>query len=189
MGKIMTAALCIAAGIYELVGLAGYMQFGSDVSGNILTNLAKEHTGSMFTSLVSLGMALALICHVPCIVWPLRSCIMSAWRCILVDSDHRKDEPTDFEWRAASLLIMVGVLGMATLMPNVKTALSIVGSIGGAFIVFIYPAAFHLAVVRNLLPGWSWLTWNNAPQLAMIGIGMIVGCVCLTMSILNNVFH
>merc|ERR1711972_103446 len=116
-------ALGIAAVIYEVVGLAGYMQYGLDVKGNILTNIAQDYAGSMITSAVSFSMALTLICHVPCVVWPLRSCIISAWHYLVVGFEHSKDEPSDCEWRAASCFIMVGVLALATLMPNVKTAL------------------------------------------------------------------
>merc|ERR1712113_158535 len=121
-----------------------------------------------------------------CIVWPLRSCIMSAWHYMVVDSDDVKDQPSDFEWCAASTFIMVGALAMATFIPKVKTALSIVGSVGGALIVFVYPAAFHLAVVRELPFGKLWLARQNVLQLAMIGIGIVIGIVCLTMSILNS---
>jgi amino acid permease len=185
MGKIMTAALLIAAVIYEVVGIAGYMQFGSNVEGNVLSSIARENVGNVMVSIVSISMALALVCHVPCIVWPLRSCMISAWHYLVVGSDSMKDQPSDLEWRAASTFIMVGALAMAILIPKVKTALSIVGSVGGALIVFIYPAAFHLAVVRGLSFGKPWLAFQNAPQLAMIATGVVVGIVCLTMSILN----
>merc|ERR1719198_1831652 len=98
----------------------GYLHFGGDVHGNILESLAKANGGGPFTAAVSTCMALTLICHVPCIVWPLRSVIISAYHYLVVGFEEMKEEPSAREWSAASLFIMVGVIGMVTLMPSVK---------------------------------------------------------------------
>jgi len=186
MYKVLTGSTVMAAVVYEIVGIMGYMQFGGEVHGNILQNLSQDSAGSPVTAAVSVGMALTLICHVPCIIWPLRSCIISGYHYLVVGFDQVKEEPTALEWQVTSLGIMVCVIAMVMVMPSVKTALSIVGSIGGAFIVFMYPAAFHLAVVKELPFGRGWLGRENIPELTMIGIGIAVGVLCFTMSVVNS---
>lgn len=186
MDKVMACSLFLAFVVYEAVGIMGYMHFGSEVHGNVLESLAEASGDSTFSSAVSGCMALTLICHVPCVVWPLRSVIISAYNYLVVGFEDMKEEPTALEWRIATLFIMVGVLAMVTLMPSVKTALSIVGSIGGAFIVFMYPAAFHLTVVKGLSEKRTWFSRENALEVGMIIVGIAVGVLCLTMSILNG---
>lgn len=179
MMKIITSSLVISFLLYEAVGLAGYLQFGAGVQGNVLASLARGRTPSIGMILATVSVSLSLIFSVPIIVWPLRSCILSSYQMYVGSSDR---EPTDTQWRVTTALVMAAVLAAATIFPDVKTALSVVGSLGGAFIVFIYPAAFNLAVVKEVPPS-DWRLRTHARHLFMMAMGVLVGVLCLTFSL------
>ena len=65
---------------------------------------------------------------------------------------------------------------------NVRSIMAVGGSVGGAFIVFIYPAAFYLKVVKRV-DRKTLFCLHNAPQLAMIGIGSLAGLLCFFVSL------
>lgn len=197
MMKIIGFSLCSAFLFYEAIGLAGYFQFGSDVSGNVLLNIASVGAGSsqtIGTTLASAGVALKLVFTVPIVIWPVRSCLLFAYQLTRVSraSDGDIDdellenvdkEPTTNEWNLATVLVMAFVILMSRLCPDVKTSLSVVGSVGGSFMVLIYPPAFYLAVVKESPPAdWRMSTFH-APQLAMITAGAAIGILCLYFSL------
>lgn len=178
MISVVFVSLLLSLALYEAIGLAGYFQFGEDVAGNCLASVAETST-SLGVVVATVSVSLTLMFSVPIIVWPLRSCIMSSYQLLAGIADK---EPTNFLWQVTTVLVMVTVLLLATLFPDVKTALSVVGSIGGAFIVFIYPSAFYLAVVKEVEPR-QWTFKNHAPQLLMMITGVLMGILSLFFSI------
>jgi len=182
---VMAAAVGFSSFVYEMVGIFGYLHFGCEVQSNVLISLAETSGAGIVRILISLGMAITLICHVPLVVWPLRSCIISAYHGLCHGFETSGEEATNFEWYGATAAVIVVVLVLATMFPNVKTALSVVGSVGGAFIVFLYPAMFHLSVVKGT-PAKDWLHYRNVLEVTMIGVGTVLGTVCFTMSIKNS---
>eukprot|EP00928_Gymnodinium_smaydae_P025177 TRINITY_DN20133_c0_g1_i5.p1 TRINITY_DN20133_c0_g1~~TRINITY_DN20133_c0_g1_i5.p1 ORF type:complete len:496 (-),score=68.69 TRINITY_DN20133_c0_g1_i5:218-1705(-) len=210
MMTVVMVSLVLSAIVYHCVGLTGYMQFGADVKGNVLESVATINTDDEWMWLANAGMSTTLIFSMPIVMWPLRSCTLSAypaWIAYLassrggaaVDVDVSAppqpsprvvahSEPSAAEWYSATAALLLAVLTIATLIPKVTIIMAIGGSVGGAFIVFIYPAAFYLAIVKKEKPQ-DMLRSRNAPQLAMIAIGVILGLICFCHSIQNAFYE
>eukprot|EP00747_Dinoflagellata_sp_TGD_P055585 gnl/TRDRNA2_/TRDRNA2_149620_c0_seq2.p1 gnl/TRDRNA2_/TRDRNA2_149620_c0~~gnl/TRDRNA2_/TRDRNA2_149620_c0_seq2.p1 ORF type:complete len:142 (-),score=9.66 gnl/TRDRNA2_/TRDRNA2_149620_c0_seq2:31-456(-) len=116
-------------------------------------------------------------------MWPLRSCAISVYRFC---TGGASTAASITEWRTATCTLMGLIVLMAWSIPSVKSVMAVGGAVGGAFIVFIYPAAFHIALVKRArLDGW--LRRENIPQLFMIGFGIAAGILCLTVAVANAV--
>jgi len=195
MMRICIVSLVVAAIFYQLVGVTAYLQFGGNVSGNVLNTVAKVDPGQPAMMLANCGLAVCLIFSVPITLWALRDTLIQVFRLIFPSAReiHALDagvpvstEPTKKEWIIATFSIIVTVLTIATLVPKIKTIMSIGGSVGGAFIVFIFPAAFHLAVVKRVSRD-SIFRKANMAEIAMISIGVGAGLVCLSVGIYKAV--
>jgi len=198
MMKVVCASLVLALLFYEMVGLAGYFEFGAEVNSNVLKSIVAREGASAGTVLATLGISIMLIFSVPIIIWPVRSVILWVYKMSQV-SDNKgvyeatpanvdeikklvEQGPSTVGWIVVTVAIVTLVIGLSAVFPDVKTSLSIVGSLGGAFIVFIYPSAFYLAVVKKSPPS-DWGRWDHAPQLLIMVSGILVGGISLYISI------
>lgn len=175
MMMIVFSSISIAAVIYQFVGIAGYTRFGRNVKGNILASVYDANGDSLGLQLAQAGIAMTLIFSMPLVMWPLRSCTISLFR-------GAQMEPSARTWYATTCSLMTVTLVTASLDVDVKSVMAVGGSVGGAFIVFIYPSAFFLAVVKKHAV-YDFLQRDNIPQLAMIAVGIIAGVICLTVSV------
>mmetsp|Transcript_33006 Transcript_33006/g.60496 ORF Transcript_33006/g.60496 Transcript_33006/m.60496 type:complete len:498 (+) Transcript_33006:69-1562(+) len=183
MFKIVVISLLLSLAFYEVIGFAGYLQFGDAVDGNVLQTIATHSGPNIWVTVATLSIAITLAFSVPIIVWPLRSSILST---VQILQGRTGEDATPAEWQITTTAVMIVVLAIATVFPDVKTALSIGGSVGGAFIVFIYPAAFYLTVVKGVpAPRWSFV--DHWPQLSMMVAGVLVGVLCLSFTVKNAV--
>mmetsp|Transcript_11314 Transcript_11314/g.26031 ORF Transcript_11314/g.26031 Transcript_11314/m.26031 type:complete len:214 (+) Transcript_11314:2-643(+) len=179
MVKIVFLSLLLSLVFYEIIGLSGYMLFGDNVDGNVLKSIALRYPPNVWVTLATFSIAVTLSFSVPIIVWPLRSSILSMMQMI---EGRTGEDATRTEWRATTFAVMITVLIVATVFPDVKTALSIGGSVGGAFIVFIYPSAFYLAIVKGV-PQSQWNFKDHWPQLSMMVAGVLVGVLCFSFTV------
>eukprot|EP00931_Biecheleriopsis_adriatica_P081424 TRINITY_DN54756_c0_g1_i1.p1 TRINITY_DN54756_c0_g1~~TRINITY_DN54756_c0_g1_i1.p1 ORF type:complete len:599 (-),score=85.28 TRINITY_DN54756_c0_g1_i1:114-1706(-) len=202
MMNVVLLSLVLSFSFYELVGLSGYLCFGRDVDANILKSMVASNGLTIGSILATFGVSLTLICSIPIVIWPVRSVIL--WSIQLFAEKREEAEtsivdrrdsvakaaefaekgPTYAEWTGVTAGIMIVVLVLAWACPDVKKSLSVVGSLGGAFIVFIYPAAFHLSVVKKVSPS-EWTFQKHRLELMVIVMGIFVGTVCLSVTLLS----
>jgi len=182
MMVVVTTSLYIAACVYQLVGGISYVRFGSEVlqSGNILNTLAEQDPESIPMMFANIGVSISLMFTMPIAMWPLRSVVLTAAR-TRRGADLAAD-PTCTEWTIATCCLITAVLTLATLVPDIKVIMSIGGSVGGTFIVFIFPSAFYLAVVKKVQPG-QWFRLENAAQISFIVLGIAFGVLCFSSSV------
>lgn len=171
---IVALSLSLAAVFYQAVGIAGYMRFGSGVKGNVLQSLGDNEPLTFALGLANCGVPANLMASMPLVVWPLRSCSIAAFRS--VTSRDLVADPSDKEWRISTCILLALVLTAATLVPDITTVMGLGGAVGTAFIVFVYPSAFYLAVVKQVTPS-EWCHRRHWPQLAMMGLGAVAGAL------------
>jgi len=198
MMKATTTSLVISAVIYQLVAITSYLRFGDkalNVNGNVLATIAEE--GRIPTKtvqyglmvLANVGVAATLICSMPIAMWPLRSVVLSGVRTRRARGLNPEEaermmgaDPTATEWTVATCCLLTTVLFLAHVFPDVKVVMAIGGSVGGTFIVFIFPSAYYLAVVKKAKREDLWRL-EYMPQLFMIVLGCFFGVLCFSSAI------
>lgn len=183
MMMILVVSVLLSLAFYEVVGVSGYLAFGDGVEGNILANTVVAAGGSAAISLANVCVAICLTFSVPIIVWPLRSAAISTYHMTRVGPEGELPaEITKKEWYFWTSVVVTSTVLAAWCFPHIDVLLSIVGSVGGACIVFIYPAAFYLRIVKAL-DSSQWWTRDNLLPCAMILGGGAVGVMCFTLSL------
>lgn len=203
MKRVVALALGTSALFYQVVGLTSYCRFGrlEAGQGNILEVVAERisllETPLRFAlvSLASAGVAFCLAFSMPVVMWALRSVILSYYQAACAAqarsaglpaeevSEIADGEPTMLEWCIATSFLMVVILTLATLVPDVQVIMSLGGSLGGTFIAFMYPALFHLTVVKKVRSARQMLRLEHGAELGVIGMSILYGILCLSISL------
>ncbi|CEM04351.1 unnamed protein product [Vitrella brassicaformis CCMP3155] len=173
-------ALMLAMLIYCAIGLGGYLCFGADTQDNVLNNWYATGRSTWALRVASLCIGATLTAACPIVLWPLRSTLIS-----IIQMNCREERRTHMgsgigRWpcRLSWTVVTVAVIALATIativFPFLRVALSIVGSIGGAFIVFIFPALFWLKLSPD-----RWYHIRNLSAVLLIPAGAALGCTSL----------
>jgi len=145
--KAVTGGLAFTTLTYSLVGLSAYLHFGQNVEQNVLDSFwNSSNEKSWFLRLANISMAITLCFHLPLAVWPWRSALLTLvniWR-VYRDSEAAEDITSTKEWLITTIFLVLLTLFISLVVPSIKVALSICGSVAGAFVVFALPAMFYL---------------------------------------------
>ena len=179
------ATPCVHA---QAIGFSGYHLFGSATKTNILINfdkpMLKAHPAlSTPLRIGQLSMALCLILSAPVANWPFRSCVLSVvlrWR---HGRPMASDDASDSEWAATTSLCLALVVFLSLCVPDVKTPLSIVGSVAGSLIIFVLPALFLFMP----LPDRTWAAWWEHSPIAVCLL--VTGCILGPCSLAMVLYH
>merc|ERR1712048_286941 len=152
--------------------------------------IAKENPGSVWMIIANVGISVTLIFSMPIAMWPLRSVVLTgfrSWQARELDRESAEEllcaEPSAVEWTSATCCLITAVLVLATLVPDLKIIMAVGGSVGGTFVVFIFPAAYYLSVVKKVSFKHQLFRLEHAPQLIMIGFGCVFGVLCFSSSV------
>lgn len=184
MDRAVLGAIGIAFVLYEIIGLAGYAQFGDATKDNILLNFSDAYVAANPVLRVPLllgrsCMGLALLLTAPIAMWPFRSCVLSVY--LRVKNGGVQTPSSAATYREHALVTLVAqllILLCSIFMPSVKIPLSIVGSVSGSLLIFIMPALFFL-----LLSPHAFVSRAHAGPLLMLAAGACVGVVGLSMTL------
>jgi amino acid permease len=179
MMTVVVISLGLSAVVYHSVGISAYLRFGAVVEANVLKSVADSEDLSMCLALANIGVPASLMTSMPLAMWPLRSCTIRAYR-LAVGKNLIRDA-SNSEWRNSTTLLMLAILGAAVLVPSITKVMGLGGAIGTAFIVFIYPSAFHLSVVKQTRVS-DWMQRKNWQELVMMAIGTILGIICFSVA-------
>ncbi|CAL1131488.1 unnamed protein product [Cladocopium goreaui] len=203
MRKVVLAAMITAAVVYQLVGLTSYARFGYlDSDGSNILEIVAEHINHKrqplqfaLVSVASAGVAVSLVFGMPVVLWALRSVLLSYYRaasavrakwagCSARQAEAIQNaDPSFVEWTTVTMLIVFAILILATAVPDIQVVMSFGGSLGGTFIAFMYPALFHLKVVKGHESLRGALRRQNAAELGVIAMSVVYGVVCLSISL------
>ncbi|TYZ66056.1 hypothetical protein PybrP1_002976 [[Pythium] brassicae (nom. inval.)] len=150
MDRAVAGAIAIAFVLYEVIGLAGYLQFGAATQDNILLNFSDAYVAAhpALRLPLLLGrscMGLALLLTAPIAMWPFRSCVLSVY--LRVKNGGVQTPSSAATHREHALVTLVSqllILLCSVFVPSVKIPLSIVGSVSGSLLIFIMPALFFM---------------------------------------------
>jgi amino acid permease len=175
MHETIGKSVGIALGVYEIIGVLGYLTFGKYVGSNII---------GMYpvTELVNggqLAIAILVLLSFPLQLHPCRS---SLYKVLAGDSEIPRPNfimITTFIMFFAYLIAITGIL-YVTKVHDLKIVLSIVGATGSTTICYILPGLFYyrMKVIEGELEGREGLTW--------FAIGLaILGCIVMVGSLLS----
>eukprot|EP00928_Gymnodinium_smaydae_P015221 TRINITY_DN1558_c0_g1_i2.p1 TRINITY_DN1558_c0_g1~~TRINITY_DN1558_c0_g1_i2.p1 ORF type:complete len:487 (+),score=46.76 TRINITY_DN1558_c0_g1_i2:48-1463(+) len=193
---IFLSMLCVFL-VYVGIGLSGYFLFGEATAQNILVSMwasTPTWTEHYLLVLMNVCVSVSLLTSLPIVIWPLRSCLLLLLHrldILLGRTTAKVDdapEPSSFLWVTITVAIILVVTSIALLTPQVAVALSIVGAVGGAGIVFIFPSLFFLGSRSKQLddtrsPGSSVLGAK-----ILLGLGACMGSLSLAVTV-HNITH
>lgn len=185
MNRAVIGAITVSFGLYEIISLCGYLQFGAETQDNILLNFSAayvaQHKAVRIPLLIGqLCMALALILTTPIAMWPFRSCVLSVYLRVKNGVQTPSHEATYREYVGVTVLSLILIVTCSIFVPSVKIPLSIVGSVSGSLLIFIMPALFYLLQSTSPM-----VTWKHAGPLLMLCLGVVVGVFGLSLTLLK----
>jgi amino acid permease len=187
MMRAVNWAVGLAFMLYLAIGVCGYGLFGEETRSNLLLNFSDDFLASqpqlrapLLAAKASMGLALLLTC--PIALWPFRSCVLSV---LLRHQNGGRQTPSHEASRASFLLVTVAseasILACALYLPDVKTPLSLVGSVSGSLIIFILPSLFYASLQRRRGLPFRCL---KGP-IAMVALGVLVGTLGFSLTLLK----
>jgi amino acid permease len=158
MEKVISQSVGSSLLVYQIIGVFGYLTFGSHVSSNIIG----MYPDSGFVTGGQLAIAMLVLLSYPLQLHPCRASMNK-----VLSGDTVMDTK-----RFVTITICTMILSyiVAISVSNLSTVLSVVGATGSTTICYILPGLFYykMKVAEGEPNGREWLTW----------FGM--GCLLLT---------
>lgn len=187
MNIVIGTSIGSAVGIYEIIGVFGYLTFGSKVGANVI---AMYPSTSIFVAVGQLAIAILVMFSYPMQVHPCRNCLDKIFHLgdqapnsSLVEDDddsfvdeHGPGEMSTFKHTVLTVAIVVSGFAIAYFVDNLQMVLSFVGSTGSTTVSFILPGLFFWKLTRND-PGTSKTLNRSALGLAVYGMLVFVFCL------------
>ena len=158
---------------YIIMGVCGYMRFGSIVEDNILLNyIDLTWTNTLLFNSARIAMVVCLVVSYPLILFPSRMC----FHVLLKDALPKglKNFSGSFYFRAETFFIVGMCFAVSYLVPQIKTAFGLTGSITGCLMVYILPTVFYMKI-RNEGPC---TTWTGFFSTVVLIVGTTLALVC-----------
>lgn len=189
MNIVIGASIGFSLGIYEIIGLFGYLTFGSKVGANII---AMYPSNSIFIAIGQLAVAILVMFSYPMEVHPCRACLDKIFHegdqvskpalpdDVAVVNKPVSGEMSTFKHAALTVAIVLGGFMISYFIDNLERVLSIVGSTGSTMVSFILPGMFFWKLTRNDPRTSKFL---NQSALGLAIYGMLVFIFCLSYNI------
>jgi len=146
MGKVATGSMSLCFFIYFLMGLHGYMVFGTDTQPNILQNLASKVSCGTIDPLVScayVAMMFALIMAFPLNIFPVKYSVEAL---VLFSFPFWEDRLKLLRTIVTVTCLILTVI-FSILIPSVRVVFELVGAFSGSIVCYIAPALFYMGAV------------------------------------------
>lgn len=149
MQRAMKGSSLFVTTLYTLVGLSGYILFGSSVNGDVLRDLTIEFTASLVGSNALAGVAIglsmlaycgALLVNYVLKVWAVRNALVEVF---LQKSEH--DLPA-IGYYSLTALLVISSYGISITVPSVWFLAALIGSTACAVFSYLFPG---LLLVRR----------------------------------------
>ncbi|KAI0476195.1 transmembrane amino acid transporter protein-domain-containing protein [Xylariaceae sp. FL0804] len=160
---VVSSSIGSAAGIYVLVAITGYLTFGNDVTGNIVS----MYSPSVASTIAKAAIVILVMFSVPLQVHPCRASIDAVlkWRPNAISrstsspggrpllsaahsrGDHGPSAPmSDLRFAILTTVILVLAYAVALTVTSLERVLAYVGSTGSTSISFILPGLFYYKI-------------------------------------------
>ncbi|KAI1823759.1 transmembrane amino acid transporter protein-domain-containing protein [Xylaria intraflava] len=162
---VISSSIGSAAGVYVLVSVTGYLTFGNDITGNIVS----MYPPSVASTIAKAAIVVLVTFSVPLQVHPCRASIDAIlnWRPNLVPgaqgrtnspnsrlllptttrSDHGPPAPmSDLRFAILTTILLVLAYTVALTVTSLERVLAYVGSTGSTAISFILPGLFYYKI-------------------------------------------
>lgn len=185
MNIVIGTSIGFSLGIYEIIGLFGYLTFGSKVGANII---AMYPSSSALVAGGQLAIAILVMSSYPIMVPTCRTCLDKIFRSSSPASniirpggnnvpDRRGlGEMSTPKHAVLTVGIVLGTFTIAYFVDNLEIVLSLSGATGSTMVSFILPGLFFWKLTRDD-PGTSRLLRTSSLGLAIYG--MLVFILCL----------
>jgi len=191
MNIVIGTSIGSAIGIYEIIGVFGYLTFGSKVGANVV---AMYPSTSIFIAVGQLAIVILVMFSYPLQVHPCRNCLdkvfhpgNKATKSAIADDDdddddasvveeHGAGDMSTFKHTVLTVAIVAGGFAIAYFVDDLQMVLSFVGSTGSTTVSFILPGLFFWKLTRDD-PGTGKLLNRSALGLAMYGMLVFVFCL------------
>ncbi|TIB06657.1 hypothetical protein E3P96_00205 [Wallemia ichthyophaga] len=200
---VIAISIGIAAGLYQIIGVLGYVTFGDKVNSNIMSMYPDT---SILISFGRLAIAVLVLSSYPLQVHPCRNSldkiISSAkttkpeWQQREGDEDEHRDDqvgdsdgedandefkipppPSPLRHSTLTVLILFFTWSIAMMVSQLDKVLAFVGSTGSTAISFILPGLFYRALSRNDTdPSRRWLRIGSR-LLIIYGFSVMFFCL------------
>merc|ERR1719383_840147 len=120
MAKVLSRALSLCAGLYALVGLAGYARFRDRTGGDILRNFGSPGSPPgvrAFEHGLKTCFGMTVVASAPSLLIPLHDTLAPAF--------FKKRPPTRRQSRMLIAAIVLACFGIAVVVPNVELIFSL----------------------------------------------------------------
>ena len=158
---------------YVIMGICGYMRFGSIVEDDVLLNyIDLTWTNTLLFNCARIAMVLCLVVSYPLILFPSRMC----FHVLLKDALPKglKNYSGSFYFRAETFFIIGACFVISYLVPQIKTAFGLTGSITGCLMVYILPTVFYMKITEE----GPCTTWTGFFATIVLILGVTLAVVC-----------
>ncbi|KAG2225636.1 hypothetical protein INT45_012108, partial [Circinella minor] len=180
--KVITSSIGSAAGVYQAIGIMGYLTFGKTV----LSNVILEYPQSAFVAGGRLAIVILVVFSYPLQAHPCRASLdkILAWRSPEARGLKVPPPPSALKYFIMTTTILVGSYLIAITVTELDLVLAFVGSTGSTTISFILPGIFYYKIHEN--DPWK---PGKIAAVCLAVYGILVMSICLTFNILNVVDH
>lgn len=187
---VILIACFISGALFSLVGVAGYLQFSSDVLGNVIMNYDSTLWS---TKIGKASLTLMVALSYPLMIHPCRLSVNNmvhflqetsfhaytdeATPLLPVDAVHEpKEVPlSDQRFMTISIGLIISTYGLALTVTSFELVLALVGATGSTLICFILPGLFGFKLLDNAIEKKASLA------LTIFGIVVMVASVFATL--------
>lgn len=150
MTHVVQKSMFLSSTIYLLVGVCGYVTFGSKTAGDILRNFGgsswtKSPLRRVCEEVLKVGYGISVLATMPLVMSPLQTAVKSL---ISIES-KTKDELTRPQEHAVAGTILVGAAAAALKLPNLEHVFGLAGSTASVLVAFMLPAAIFLKTMSR----------------------------------------
>eukprot|EP00397_Hematodinium_sp_SG-2012_P021493 GEMP01022206.1.p1 GENE.GEMP01022206.1~~GEMP01022206.1.p1 ORF type:complete len:537 (+),score=116.27 GEMP01022206.1:161-1771(+) len=167
MTKVSRGSMMLCCAIYVLMGLNGYLTFGSETKGDILQNLKARLVGNkidMPVALAFVAMIFAVIMSYPLNIFPIRYSIET----LVLFSRPQWESKRKLLRVVITVTCVLLSLIFAIIIPGIDKVFGLIGAFSGSIICYIAPALFYGVGMEG-----SWFSKQKIGALALLVAGVI----------------
>lgn len=182
LNYVIGASIGTATGSYEILGVLGYLTFGTAVGGNIIEAYPK----GVMVSIAQAGIVVMVLFSYPLQLHPARASLDKVIHAPMAHADD--DAPADDHAEVdiplgrfvlETSFILLTTFLVALFVDSLETVLGFVGATGSTTISFILPAVFFLRIFRDSpdpkdrllrLLAWGLLTWGVGVMIVSLSL-------------------
>jgi amino acid permease len=172
--KVTLVAMIICTIVTLVPGVLGYLSLGENTKNNVLNSYPSN---DVLMILVKIAFYLVVSFSYPCV----GQSVLSSWSQLIFKVNNHAELPN----KKRAVVLLVGniiALAIAMVLPNIRPALSVGGSVGGALDSFVFPPLIW--VVLSKRPKTA---PRNVLMILYTIFGITITCICIYQSVVDAI--